>query len=596
MVAPPELAAPTACEVPEKPRPVVTPSSPSGLVPFAVCEAVSRALWCEARAQAEQAWAALANVAGDSPVVDEAEVAGGVPLPTPDEPPVKRRRVTNGGDAAAGGEQDTGPFATFEHSQISQTQSEEAALMATGASTASAEQVVTTAQMVLLKALAERGLEGFHGGCHSQECGAPRPGAAVLAEVMCRVRAMSLSAVTYWREVSQDLGRAAASLARFLEHQRRLYWRHAPWRGVNLGGWLLLEPGPSAALFQEHGGAGCEWQLMLQMRERLGPEAAAAAIKAHRESFVTEEDIKRIKALGLNAVRIPFGYWIVTGPAEDDIFVGPGLEYLDRVLEWCQAHNLQVLLDLHGAPGGESGEKPCGRERKDWHWRLWRFEESLNALRVLAERYKGHPAVTGISVCNEPSETVPSEQLCEFYDRAVRAIREAGMPPDEVAVVIPVYRTERLDEVWRIWNRRFDGFAEHPNVAFDLHLYHCFGTWWQRQGLGNQLRMTRRHRKILRRVPAVVGEWSLALPPYSRSGDNEEDKALRTFASAQLEAYNQASHGWFFWNWRDGPEPESEYWDLGRCLERGWITSDQVHEAKEVCGPAGRVKSPPACS
>ena len=57
-----------------------------------------------------------------------------------------------------------------------------------------------------------------------------------------------------------------------------------------------------------------------------------------------------------------------------------------------------------------------------------------------------------------------------------------------------MYRTERLDEampkilaavsvprnilllslqIWRLWNRVFNGFASHANVAFDLHLYHC---------------------------------------------------------------------------------------------------------------------------
>jgi len=243
------------------------------------------------------------------------------------------------------------------------------------------------------------------------------------------------------------------------------------------------------------------------------------------------------------------------------------------------AHGLQVLLDLHGAPGGESGEKPCGRERKDWHWSHWRFEDSLEALRIVAMRYRGHSAVTGIAVCNEPSETVPASALCQFYDRAIRTIREAGMPPDEVSIVLPVYRTERLDEIWRLWNRKYDGFAQHPNVAFDVHLYHCFGPWWQRQCLASHLRMCKRHRKILRRVPAVVGEWSLALPPYAR-GDcsQDEDEALRIFATAQLEAYGQASHGWFFWNWRDNPRGHAG-WDAERCVERRWLSKAQLMEA-----------------
>merc|ERR1719401_2999036 len=176
---------------------------------------------------------------------------------------------------------------------------------------------------------------------------------------------------------------------------------------------------------------------MLQMREKLGAEGALAVLREHRETFVTEDDFRRIHLSGFNAVRIPFGYWVLMGPApgeEAEVFMGPCIEYLDRALDWCQAHGLQVLLDLHGAPGGESGEQPCGRERKNWRWEDWRFDDSVEALRFLARRYQSHQCVTGIAVCNEPSEVVPADVLCRFYDKAVRAIREAGMPPDKVSV------------------------------------------------------------------------------------------------------------------------------------------------------------------
>lgn len=396
------------------------------------------------------------------------------------------------------------------------------------------------------------------------------------AEHFRAVQKMQQAAQVYCREEDLDMGKAAASMTRFLEQQRRLYWRKETWRGVNLGGWLLLEPGPSAEIFDKYGPASCEWDLMLRMREQLGDEAAERVLSAHRDSYITEDDFKCIKALGLNAVRIPFGYWVAMGPAKGDPYAGPAMEHLDRALAWCKAYGLQAVLDLHGAPGGESGERPCGRESKDWHWQEWRFDESVAALRAVATRYRGHPAISGISVCNEPSETVPAAALCRFYDRAVRAIREAGMPPDEVAIILPVYRTERLDQVWRLWSREYDGFSQHANIAFDLHLYHCFGTWWQRQGLANQLRMTKRHRKILRRVPAVVGEWSLALPPQARGDCQlEEDQALTTFAEAQLDAYSQASHGWFFWTWRDSPL-QHPGWDLRKCLTRRWMNKNQL--------------------
>ena len=53
---------------------------------------------------------------------------------------------------------------------------------------------------------------------------------------------------------------------------------------------------------------------------------------------------------------------------------------------------------LHGNPGGESGEKPCGRANPSWSFSDWRREEALRVLRIVAERYKGYPCVAGIQV------------------------------------------------------------------------------------------------------------------------------------------------------------------------------------------------------
>jgi len=510
-------------------------------LPFAVCESVSSAVWMYAKSCAERA-AGLR-------VGEHSLHRCSVPSVSP---PQKRRCVR----ADASPEQMANIFPTIgsQPSQPSQKQMEEEL------SNPSSE-TVSHARVALNLALEQRG--------HGEQFISP--------EAWRGVRAMATAATSFWREVSVDLGKAATSLARFLECQRRLYWKRPAWRGVNLGGWLLLEPGPSASLFDKYGPAECEWELMLKMHETLGVEGTQVALQAHRETFITEDDFRQIRASGLNAVRIPLGYWVITGPLQNEVFLGPCMEYIDQAIAWCKAHGLQVLLDLHGAPGGESGEKPCGRARKDWTWKDWRFDDSIRALDILARRYRGHPCVTGISVCNEPSDTVPGEVLCNFYSRAVQTIRDAGMPPDEVSVILPIYRTQRLDEIWRIWTRKFDGFTRFANVAFDLHLYHCFGPWWQRQPLPAHLRMTKRHRKILRRVPAVVGEWSLALPRSAFSADDDGDDvvdencAFQAFAAAQLEAYGQASHGWFFWNWRDGPQQHAG-WDLRRSMDQHWLS------------------------
>ena len=46
--------------------------------------------------------------------------------------------------------------------------------------------------------------------------------------------------------------------------------------------------------------------------------------------------------VGLNAVRLPFGYWVVTGPSGGDPYEGPCLEVLDEGVRLAGEAGLQV--------------------------------------------------------------------------------------------------------------------------------------------------------------------------------------------------------------------------------------------------------------
>ncbi|CAK0896743.1 unnamed protein product, partial [Prorocentrum cordatum] len=231
----------------------------------------------------------------------------------------------------------------------------------------------------------------------------------------------------------------------------------------------------------------------------------------------------------------------------------------------------QVLLDLHGAPGGESADAPCGRHQPPgpggWSWRSWRFGESLRALQVLAKRYRSSSAVTGIEVCNEPSNSVPADVLCRFYSRAVQVVRKAGMPADRVTVVLPLFQRSAKGFL-PAWEEASGG--AHSNVCFDLHYYHCFGNDWNGKTFAQQLRAVQHNAQELRGLPAVVGEWSLALGLAAERGRLPKDQLRSRFGAAQLEAYESASHGWFFWNWCDAHGAE---WNWQQSFKEGWVSS-----------------------
>jgi len=115
-------------------------------------------------------------------------------------------------------------------------------------------------------------------------------------------------------------------------------------RGVNLGGWLVLEPWITPSIFDNAGDAAVdEWSLC----ETLGADQCRAVLSQHWASFVTADDFNQIAAAGMNHVRIPIGYWALT-PLEGDPYVDGQLEYLDSAVNWARAAGLKVLVDLHG--------------------------------------------------------------------------------------------------------------------------------------------------------------------------------------------------------------------------------------------------------
>ena len=108
-------------------------------------------------------------------------------------------------------------------------------------------------------------------------------------------------------------------------------------RGVNLGGWLVLEKWMKPSLF-----AGLTATDETTWCAELGAEAPAR-LRAHWDSFITRADFAWLAERGINAVRIPLGHWIFGAPypyhrsygANPHPFVEGGIEILDRAMDWA---------------------------------------------------------------------------------------------------------------------------------------------------------------------------------------------------------------------------------------------------------------------
>jgi len=78
--------------------------------------------------------------------------------------------------------------------------------------------------------------------------------------------------------------------------------------------------------------------------------------RSHFNTFIQEEDIARIASWGLDHIRLPVDYPVLEEERPDGGYAVSGFDYLDRCLEWCQKHGLDLLIDLHKAPGYAFGE------------------------------------------------------------------------------------------------------------------------------------------------------------------------------------------------------------------------------------------------
>lgn len=134
-----------------------------------------------------------------------------------------------------------------------------------------------------------------------------------------------------------------------------------PIRGVNLGGWLSLEPFIVPSLFEPYDiseGIVDEWTLST----RLGPDAAST-LEKHYAKFITEQDFIDIRDAGLDHVRIQYSYWAVKTYSPREPYVSRiAWRYLLRAIEYCRKYGLRVKLDLHGLVGSQNGWNHSGHE------------------------------------------------------------------------------------------------------------------------------------------------------------------------------------------------------------------------------------------
>jgi len=376
-------------------------------------------------------------------------------------------------------------------------------------------------------------------------------------------------------------------------------------RGVNIGGWLVLEPWITPSMFDATGNSAIvdEWTFCLLQSH----STAQAALQSHWQTFYSEADFAAIAAAGLNHVRIPIGYWaFAVGPGEP--FIQGQLPFLQQAVTWAGNNGLKVLVDLHGAPGSQNGFDNSGQRLSfpGWHSNATNVQRTDKIMMTIASMFANNPnVVSAIAPLNEPAGfdgDAVLDVVRQYWFDSYGNIRFPFGTSQESNTVVVLHDAFQPLSFW-------DGFMQPPmwqGVAMDTHQYQVFSdsqvAMSQQQhiqaacALGSELSSFD--------LWIIVGEWTLAItdcaeslngrgvgsrfagtfPGSTKVGNcaglsgpassfsSSYKTFLRQFYEAQLTAYEQGS-GWIMWLWKAQAGTADE-WSYQAGLQNGWIPSN----------------------
>ena len=295
-------------------------------------------------------------------------------------------------------------------------------------------------------------------------------------------------------------------------------------QGVNLGGWLVPEmsmiPFNSTSIPDAY-------TLWNTLQNRFGTTGMENIRTAWRANWITQNDFALMHNDGFNTVRIPFESSMFTDPNED------GFKWLDQAVNWASQNNMYVILDMHGAPGGQSASEDTGRQNQN---QFFSSQANINqAAQVwgeIAQHYKGNPTIAGYDLLNEPVGEPNYTTLDSVYSQLYNAVRNQG--DEHIIFMEPGNYSD-------IGNLPSPARMNWYNVAYSGHIYH-WSAPTQSQELSqfaSTIQSMAQSAKQLN-VPAYVGEFGLV----QGGGSSSEFKQVVT----ELDQNNMA---WTAWPWKE---------------------------------------------
>lgn len=359
-------------------------------------------------------------------------------------------------------------------------------------------------------------------------------------------------------------------------------------RGVGLGNWML----PEGYMWKFGGRADRPRRIEKLVLDLTSPAFAEQFWTKYRQDYIMEADIRRIAELGFNSVRPALNARLFLSETEPPQRVAEGYQLLDNLVKWGKKYGVYVIIDMHGAPGGQTGQNidDSANDQPELFLQSKHQDQLVALWTELAQRYRDEPCVAGFDLLNEPlpERTGAAAKYKHLVEPLYRRITEAIRKIDQRHMIV----LEGVDWAndWSIFTERFDA-----NLVYQFHFY-CWDNPTTLKSIDKYLKQRARLN-----APVWVGETG------------ERDNAIYWGTTEYFEANNI---GWAFWPWKkmdtantpysikrprawdaivsyvndDGPKPERavaeaaftellENLRLENCVEFPAVINSMLHQA-----------------
>lgn len=293
-------------------------------------------------------------------------------------------------------------------------------------------------------------------------------------------------------------------------------------RGFGLGGWFL----PEGYMWKLYTKCDRPRRMEAMIESLCGKEYAESFWNRYLDCYITESDIAFIAEEGFNSVRLPLNARHLYEVRELCPYLNTEMfGRIDRLIEWCRKYQIYVILDMHGAPGGQTGQNIDDSETdQPLLFMEANYEEELIFLwKEIARRYKDEPVIAGYDLMNEPLPNFfrkYNDLVLPLYRRLIQAIRKIDL--NHIIILEGVH--------WATDFSIFDPFTMQEaadNIMLQFHKY------WNNPDVESLQEFNKYAEQL--KVPLFMGE----------GGENNCDWYTTVFP-----VYERQNISWSFWSYK----------------------------------------------